>query len=238
MVYSIKPEKVRAIIEFAESLKVYEGPVAFDGPALYFHLAAMEDREVRARCECVYAMLVSWGMHRMGKGGAKMGNFDDFYRSVEMVWPEIEVLRSKRVGTMQDADWKTLREVFLRLEVMKSESKLVGHSKVLAHLLPEIVGPIDRAYTLDYLFGSSYDITTPELGADLFIIITRDFYHVVASDEGFYEMAKGWVDSEADPWDSSVLKVVDNLVCNVPEYLENGCSDDCKRVAQLVLGVS
>jgi hypothetical protein len=36
--------------------------------------------------EYVYALLPSWGMHRMG-GGPKMHEFSEFHSSMQAVWP-------------------------------------------------------------------------------------------------------------------------------------------------------
>lgn len=45
---------------------------------------------------------------------------------------------------------KDLRDVFLNLKVMESNARLVGNSKALHHLLPELVPPVDRQYTVKF----------------------------------------------------------------------------------------
>jgi hypothetical protein len=53
----------------------------FGGPSLYFQvqsLNAARERNFDRFCECTYAMLASWGMHRMGSRGSKMREFGDF----------------------------------------------------------------------------------------------------------------------------------------------------------------
>jgi len=44
---------------------------------------------------------------------------------------------------------------FIKDLKMASGTSLIGHSKVMAHLMPNIVPPIDREYTLNFLKGHS-----------------------------------------------------------------------------------
>jgi hypothetical protein len=51
----------------------------FGGPSLHFHLRGLEaarSQDFERFAEYVYAVLASWGMHRMGPGGSKMREFE------------------------------------------------------------------------------------------------------------------------------------------------------------------
>jgi len=78
--------KVRDILENAETYQqAYYEAETFLGPSLYFHLRALYTRSEPGsseHLEYVYATLSSWGMHRMGKGGSKMQDFETFRESV------------------------------------------------------------------------------------------------------------------------------------------------------------
>ena len=68
---------------------IYSVPV-FDGPSLHFHLKALNAsrRQILDQfTEYVYAALVSWGMHRMGRKGSKMTAFEVFAASIRSVFP-------------------------------------------------------------------------------------------------------------------------------------------------------
>ena len=132
----------------------YYGADTFGGPSFYFHLRALDSRNCcDAFAEASYAMLVSWGMHRMGPRGAKMKDFDPYRASLNRVWPKIQQAAQFSPSEMDETEWLNLKDIFLSIDVMASGKLLVGNSKVMAHALPHIVPPIDGSYTLKYLCG-------------------------------------------------------------------------------------
>src|SRR3989338_8691006 len=77
-------------------LRVFEAANRFTGPSLYFHRRAIARRSQVPRSrlaqdklftEYVYATLASWGMHRMGAGGAKLVSFKQFADSLRQQAP-------------------------------------------------------------------------------------------------------------------------------------------------------
>ena len=157
----------RLIAGFADYVDVFEHSAAFPGPSLYFHQRALARRRELSQLqalladelffEYVYAVLPAWGMHRMGKQRAKVGEFGPFIasfrsvaRSLEDLWP----LKITEVGTddapaVADAIW----EVLASLEVSTSATRIVAGSKALHHVLPDLVPPIDRQYTFRFFTG-------------------------------------------------------------------------------------
>jgi hypothetical protein len=187
----------------------------FGGPSLYFHQRALEAAKEGAEpfVHAAYAMLVSWGMHRMGKGGAKMGNFEDFRDSVVSHWPSIEALSGLTRDQLTDAHWNQLKSVFLGIRAMATRSILVANSKVLAHALPESVVPIDRNYTLRYVFGSTSINNDPEWQWAKFRAIHQQFFYPLVASPGMISHAKRWLaERNTKPWNTSILKLADNLV--------------------------
>jgi hypothetical protein len=191
----------------------YKG-VVFAGPSLHFHLAAL-DASRRGNlgdfATNSYAMLASWGMHRMGPKGAKMDRFEDYLGSLRQIWPTLIPLRHVGPAQASEEVWESLRACFSSLKVMRSGSVLVAHSKVLAHALPNLVAPIDREYTVRYLRGHKTVPSSQERQVRWFEEIHRHFYYPVVTDRRFSEALKGWAKSK-QPWDSSPLKVADNVV--------------------------
>lgn len=96
---------------------------------------------------------------------------------------------------------------------MASGTSLVGNSKVMHHMVPNIVPPIDREYTLRYLRGNTNIKNDLYYEWQLMREIISEFFIPVASDKEFESKAKDWMARQNDyPWDTSILKIVDNLV--------------------------
>ncbi len=137
-------------------LKYYENSNSvreyFGGPSLYFHIKALQERKIEflgiRHLEYIYAALTSWGMHRMGETKTKMVDFKNFEKSILSNKKELNYFRSLKIEKLNCDDFKLLSNICFDLSVSKSNSKLVGNSKALAHILPDIVPPIDRQYTL------------------------------------------------------------------------------------------
>lgn len=187
----------------------------FTGPSLYFHQQALKlNVENWARkSEMIYAALASWGMHRMGPKGAKMHSFNDFNKSVADLRTDIKCLRSKSPDDLSLDDWNAMEKVFKYIKVMASGTKIVGNSKVMAHYLPNLIPPIDREYTLQFLFGSRGFQNNLEREWLLMHKILSDFFYPIASNVEFQKMSNEWLaNTDTYPWDTSILKVIDNLV--------------------------
>lgn len=210
-------DKVRELLLNIENYHdAYYKAETFRGPSLYFHeraLATRHDFTSVTHLEYVYATLASWGMHRMGRGGSKMRSFKTLYQSVQTLKDRIAEAQTFDFYEMPEIKWAVLREIFCGIKVMASGTTLVGNSKVMHHMLPNIIPPIDREYTLRFLCGSTTiknDLETEWLTMKETI---SQFFIPVASDETFYSKTEQWMGKKEDyPWDTSVLKVVDNLI--------------------------
>ncbi len=210
-------DKARDILANADRYhQAYYEAGVFRGPSLYFHRRALETGQPPGRLthlEYVYAMLASWGMHRMGVGGSKMQTFDTFRSSVESLYEKISEAQRFELREMNDQNWAVLKDIFQGIKVMASETSLVGNSKVMHHMLPHIAPPIDRQYTLRYLRGSTGIKNGIDREWELMEGIISGFFIPVVSDEDFLYRVREWVAAQDKyPWDTSVLKVVDNLV--------------------------
>jgi hypothetical protein len=188
----------------------------FRGPSLHFHrrsIAMIGEPLTVQRLECVYATLVSWGMHRMGKGGSKMRPFEEFRESILACAVDVAKATTINLASIGDGDWQCLKNLFMNIRVMKSDTMLVGNSKVMAHLVPAIVPPIDREYTLRHLLGNKTIRNNPEHVWSLLKTLMESFFLPVVQDSGFRLRAQNWVSNqERYPWDTSLMKVVDNLL--------------------------
>ena len=188
----------------------------FVGPSLYFHvqsLNAARERNFDRFCECTYAMLASWGMHRMGSRGSKMREFGDFQSSLRAVWPLATPLQGKTPNELTESDWECLKSIFCGIRCMATHTSLVGNSKVLAHLLPNLVPPVDREYTLTFLFRNKQIKNDLQAEWEKLKQILQGFFHPVGQDLLFQAKADEWLAQRNQfKWDTSELKILDNLV--------------------------
>jgi hypothetical protein len=209
--------KVRDLTDHADAhhARYYESKT-FGGPSLYFHLQALraEGGDFHHRLEYIYAVLASWGMHRMAKGkGAKMRSFEEFEASVSPLQQKIGEGRKLNHTEMTEEGWSLLEEIFKSIKVMASGTSLVGNSKVMAHLMPNIVPPIDREYTLKFLKGNGDIRNDPDDEWSQMRSIIERLFIPVASVETFKQRASTWMaDKEKFPWDTSIFKIIDNLI--------------------------
>ena len=85
---------------------------------------------------------------------------------------------------------------------MKSGSNLVGNSKVMHHLLPDLIPPIDRSHSLKFFYGNM-NIAKDE--TELFIECV----------ENFLKIARSVNDLATFPltgFNTSIPKIIDNAI--------------------------
>lgn len=127
----------------------------FGGPSLYFHQKALEYQKIdflgNRHIEYIYATLVAWGMHRMGNRGAKMPDYSFFKSSLLENKSDFENLRPLSIEQIKEGRIESIIEkltyLCFSIKATTSSTRLVSGSKTLAHILPNLVCPIDREYT-------------------------------------------------------------------------------------------
>lgn len=175
---------------FFEYVEIFIGNQNFTGPSVHFHLRSVEEYRTRqdysnlikdvTYIEKIYGTLATWGMHRMGPKGAKMGSFNKFYQSVINSTQILEKLNIYQLYNLSDDQIDSisnlLLEAFRTIKVMETQSQLVGNSKALHHLLPDLIPPIDRQYTLNFFYGRpSYQNKNEEA---IFLQTFREFWNI------------------------------------------------------------
>lgn len=206
----------RLLCALDDAHAAYYRAETFGGPSLHFHLRSLEAaraQDFRCFAEYVYAVLASWGMHRMGPGGSKMREFADFQSSLHAVWGIALRLQEKTPEVLSGSDWPDLESVFRGIRCMASGTSLVGNSKVMAHLLPNLIPPVDREYTLKFLFRSGQIANDMENEWKKLIQILKGFFYPVVQSSLFQSKADGWLECRDQfKWDTSRMKILDNLV--------------------------
>jgi hypothetical protein len=139
----------------------YEQFCAFGGPCVYFHLeclrAGRENFLSQRHIEMLYATLTAWGMHRMGDADntkTKLADWDRFRLSLARTAPSIAEFRQRNLLEMSETEYTEavlgLRACYETLELSESSATVVVNSKALFHLLPDLIPPIDRQYTIRF----------------------------------------------------------------------------------------
>jgi hypothetical protein len=134
---------------------------AFGGPCVYFHLeclrAGAEAFLSPRQLEMLYATLTAWGLHRMGDVERTKTKLRDWKRFHDSLLAQRDALR-QFVGhsflRMREAEYSQavleLRKCYESRDLSVAGSTVVVNSKALHHVLPELIPPIDRQYTIRF----------------------------------------------------------------------------------------
>lgn len=133
----------------------------FGGPSIYFHVQTIKELETNflsdRHIELIYATLASWGMHKMGDPDvtkAKLTEFNDFKKSIKNYRSSLQEMSLLRMDLCSQEEYgkyiDNLKPIYDNLKVSISDSTIVANSKTLAHILPNLIPPIDRQYTIRF----------------------------------------------------------------------------------------
>lgn len=131
---------------------------SFGGPSVYFHRRSIEEGKISflsdKHLEYIYATLASWGMHRMGDTKAKLHEWSKFRDSILKYEPIFSKLRPTKLDQIDLNQYnvilRNIESAFMGMEVSISNQKIVANSKTLYHILPDLIPPIDRQYTIRF----------------------------------------------------------------------------------------
>jgi len=146
---------------FSYYIGKFDSSNPFTGPALDFHfrtlnrlkecgtlVIALQDNQF---FECLYDTLIAWGLN---KRGSKLVAFETFRSSIRNQKNEIEDLEHCRLTRLSEGDVDvvvdSLWQILASLKTSTTKTKLIANSKALHHSLPQLMPPIDRAYTLRF----------------------------------------------------------------------------------------
>ena len=149
---------------YLEKTREIPGEV-FTGPSLHFHTRAIEESKKEflgpTHLEMIYAVLPAWGMHRMGETETKVEvDFKDFKRGILEAKTEdnrdvVKLLHGLNDGKLtilsDEIIIKDIVDLIFSIRVSTSESQIVLHSKILHHILPNLIPPIDRTYSATFM---------------------------------------------------------------------------------------
>ncbi len=159
------------------------------------------------------------GKWNMDQRKAQLVSFADFKKSVIM-WEDY-LVRLYYYKLCEDIDNKNqikedLEKIFCNIKVMESNRRIVGVSKALHFLLPDLVMPIDGKFTLPAFYGYNKISNTPKKE---FIDFWKIFNETIDIKERL-----GLTSSDVDgvQWNTSVPKLIDNAIIGRYKTLEEG----------------
>lgn len=200
----------------------YERHLDFPKSSKFFHrkviemirtekLADLLHNELFA--ERIYAALSTWGMDRMD-GSARMVDPDKFKDSIQRSSDLILELEGFKLCSLDEATKPEvsdkLSKLFSSISVMESASRLVGTSKTLHHVLPDLVPPIDRAYTLTFVYNVK---DVPKSSETKKFLEVFDIFHYICTR---LDLTNDDLKKERG-WDTSVPKLIDNAIIGYVE---------------------
>lgn len=183
------------------------------GPSLYFYRQIMEKRRTctsvsdflseKSNIELLYATLVSW---KMDTRGAKMLYFDDFKEYLLSCSNHFQFLENYQVNNNDDWDeyLTMIRETYDYLWVMKTGSRFVSNSKTLHFLLPDQFVPMDKRYTLKYLYNNNHE------SSNRYIEIFEFMYEIIEILKEIH--AERYLD---DLRNQTIPKLIDNAIMQI-----------------------
>ena len=89
-------------------------------------------------------------------------SLDQFKRVLRQHKKQIRRLEQFKIETVTTDHWSDLWSVIKSLEITKHRPRLVSGTKVLHHILPSLVVPVDRMYMRMFLFAYGPNDFEPE----------------------------------------------------------------------------
>lgn len=203
-------ERINNLIQnFSHYLNVFSDRNQFRGPGVYFHnrilniLGETQIADLQNQLwfsEYIYAVLVSWGMHRMDRG-AQLKDFPDFHNVITNFIQNLIPISHLRIAQLNDNEIRIILNLFQNNSVMHTTPKLVGNSKALHHILPNTIPPIDGKYTIKFFNLSNRRV----IEVNNFEFIIRKYQQIFS--------AINWdeIDYDGD-MDTTRIKLIDNAI--------------------------
>jgi hypothetical protein len=155
----------------------------------------------------IYETLRKWNMDQRG---ARLAPVDDFMKSIRLMKDSlIKLYEYKLYGDMGKDILiikALLKKVFCNLKIMESNRRIVGVSKALHFLLPDLIMPIDGKFTMAAFFG--YNKYSTSLDEE-FATFWKIFKETIEITERL-ELDPNDVDGVQ--WNTSVPKLIDNAI--------------------------
>ena len=152
--------------------------------------------------ELIYVTLCSWNMNSRS---AKLQEFDVFKQSLLQYSKEIDSLRNVTIEKWNNEISEKVKNLFMNLNLVATgKPLLVTFSKTMHFILPDLIVPIDRKYTLNYFFESHYIPDSKEGQYKIIDMLQKEF-SLFASSVTLSQYLN-------ENWNLSRTKIMDNMI--------------------------
>ena len=174
----------------------------------------------------LYGTVATWGIHRMG-AKRRMVNFTIFKKQVESI---LELLDNIKEITLSNStlaeinnEEKRIRCLFKKPTITERRNLqggnqvpfLVPNSKLLHHLRPDLIPPIDRQYIIRYFYCKNINADQVSVPGSIDGQVEW-FWKILIEYKKFYDSHQGIVDSflgqDITGMETSITKIIDNIV--------------------------
>ena len=156
----------------------------------------------------MYVTLEAWNMNSRG---AQLSDFDKFKKSITDNKTLLSDLEEYNIRDINYA-FDKLETLYNNLDLVKTKSKLVTFTKTLQFILPELVVPIDRKYTLNFYSINPNRLDQGPFG--IFKSIHSDFCNFINTADYNREILSRRIIKTPDEltWLTSETKIIDNII--------------------------
>ena len=142
--------------------------------------------------------------------GAKLIDFTIFKDSITNLKNEIVALHQYKMHQVQPSQTESIlaniKSIFKEIHVTQNKSKIVGTSKLLHFLVPDLIMPIDRTYTMRFIYG--HNKYSQEIAKEIhtFNDIFMQFYNLTK------KLSLTDQDIDGLGWNTTIPKLIDNAI--------------------------
>jgi len=166
----------------------------------------------------VHDTLEKWNMNQKG---AKLRSSDAMKKSILANKPLLSELYKYKLESIKSPLDETseriirlLGLVFKGLDIMESKRRMVGVSKAMHFLLPDLVLPIDGKYTMMYFYGYNKYSDNPESESKTFKDIFIDSFEIART------LKLTEKDVDGIKWNTSIPKLIDNAIIGFFKHVD------------------
>jgi hypothetical protein len=163
----------------------------------------------------IYETLKLWNMNQRGAVLEEYQIVKESILGCEEYLNEIYSIQLNTISVKELANLKdTLFLLFRDLKIMKSKRRIVGVSKTMHFLLPDLIMPVDGKYTMEAVFGFNKLSKTATAEFDDMFYILRKFHEIACK----FELNLN--DCNQIGWNTSVPKLIDNAIIGMMNNID------------------
>jgi len=163
------------------------------------------DKFTNEYIKLVYSILIDWNMDQQA---ARLEKHTVFIKSILENQASIFSLSKYTIKTLDDKAIETLKDLFKKLNLVRTKSPLVTFAKTLHFFLPDLIVPIDRRYTCDFfnIYPNRKSGSEKEVELMDFINLQKAFCKF----SNTFNLSE-YIAPSSD-WNLNVPKVIDNMI--------------------------